>query len=117
MYLSFNKKQLYLLLLSIIFTTILGLFTLLWARQKISHKAYVCHNLEQKLKELNRKNSFLEAKIAQVHNPKILIAKADKDLAPPQSRQVVWSKNHLPREKFRLPESSHYTIAFNIPSI
>ena len=67
-----------------------GALGVVYLKQQISRSASDRKHLEQDLRELERKDTFLVSKIAQAHSPEFLKKHAKLALGPPQEQQVVW---------------------------
>lgn len=67
-----------------------GALGVVYFKQQISRSASDLKHLEQSLKEIERKDTFLASKIAQAHSPEFLKKHARFALRPPQDKQVVW---------------------------
>lgn len=111
---TFTKLGLYSLVILTLVLAAVGALSLVGMRQLISESARVCKTLETELQQFERKNSFLESKIAQAHNPDYMKKHIPKDLAPPTQTQVVWANLDAHKHSFEPQNIQPYVIAFNL---
>lgn len=93
-------------LLLITFTlSLLGGLSVVWVRQQITMSADAIKRYEMKLVELNRRHTFIEAKIAKMQSPEMMIKGTNGKLFPSKEKQVVWVKKPGNGQKKDLPKS------------
>ena len=80
----------------VLFSVTFGSLGLVWMRQRISEVAASSQCLEKSLSEIERKNSSLQSKIAQVQNPEFLIEQSRGLLMPTAEAQLVWVGERIP---------------------
>jgi hypothetical protein len=77
-------------------------FVHVWYRQKIFHVGQQIHAVELKISQLRRRESILQAKVAQIHEPTILQRCAQQLKGPQRDRMVYVSLGEVRREKQRV---------------
>lgn len=86
-------RQLFILLGLTGLVTVVGCLGLLWMRQQIEAAARETSELEVRMKKEERRLRYLDAKIAEIHQPGYLAAQVERlglDLAPPRADRVVY---------------------------
>jgi len=77
--------------------TVGSAFAIVWMQQQISRTAENSQLLESQLAETSRKLSYLDERIATVHQPVVLQGKVAGLLRPSTENQIVWVReNNLP---------------------
>lgn len=76
--------------LSILITTCMGSFSLVWIQHEIASVAKQTVLLEKRHQEMMRKLNYLDERIAQAHQPIALQTKVSHQLAPVDERRIVW---------------------------
>ena len=85
-----SRKQIYLLVISMIAITVMSAFAIVWMQQQISATAQNTKNSEALLAETVRKLRYLDERIAMVHQPVVLQGKVAGSLRPSMDNQIVW---------------------------
>lgn len=67
-----------------------GALGIVWVRQQTARVAARVQYLESSMEEVERRNRYLDAKIAAVHQPEYLDRRVAARLAPPVEHQIVW---------------------------
>lgn len=75
---------------SVLLTTCLGSFSLVWIQHEIASVAEQTVRLEKRHQEMMRKLNFLDERIAQAHQPMALQTKVSQRLVPVDERRIVW---------------------------
>ena len=77
---------------SLVFLLIIGSGALgiVWMRQQIAGVGARVQHLESSMAEVERRNRYLDAKIAAVHQPEYLARRVSARLAPPVKQQIIW---------------------------
>lgn len=70
--------------------TVGSAFAIVWTQQQISRTAQNTKQIEADLAEMIRKISFLDQRIATMHQPVVLQGKVAGTLRPSMENQVVW---------------------------
>lgn len=65
-------------------------FAIVWTQQQISRTAQNAKETEADLAEIVRKISFLDQRIATLHQPVVLQGKVAGSLRPSMENQIVW---------------------------
>lgn len=78
-----------------------GALGVVWLRQQISRTADNCMTKEKELAVLQRRNTYLQSSIAQVHNPEYLKEQAGSKLSVPSKKQVVWVNPTIVKDQSR----------------
>lgn len=65
-------------------------FAIVWTQQQISRTAQNAKQTEADLAEIVRKISFLDQRIATLHQPVVLQGKVAGSLRPSMENQIVW---------------------------
>ena len=84
------KVQVLMSIFLIVGVATIGSLSLIWMRQQVSHSAYRIKSLERSLSKLERKNNYLDSRIATIHNPNSLKRLANDFLRIPRKQQIVW---------------------------
>ena len=100
----------------ILFISAIGGISLVWMRQHIAHTAQRVKFLERDMAEITRKNNYLDARIAQAHNPDFLRQRIGETLLPPRETQIVWvSPQHVPaRPGDALKDARPFAVSFDL---
>lgn len=69
--------------------SLFGGLSLVWIQQQIGETAGRIEGQERELRDLERRNQYLAARIAEEHRPDVLIRRAGTALKMPATRQVV----------------------------
>jgi uncharacterized protein HemX len=80
-------------------------FAIVWTQQQISRTAQSAKQTEADLGEMVRKISFLDQRIATLHQPVVLEGKVAGSLRPSLENQVVWVRER------QLPDGRAYAVA------
>ena len=75
---------------SLLLTTCVGSFSLMWIRYEIASVAQQTVRLEQQYQEMLRKLNYLDERLAQAHQPIALQTKVSQQLVPVDERRIVW---------------------------
>lgn len=75
---------------SILMTTCLGSFSLVWIQHEIASVAKQTVRLENRHQEMMRRLNFLDERIAKAHQPINLQTKVSHRLIPVDERRIVW---------------------------
>ena len=90
------------LLLSFILVFLLiigsGALGIVWMRQQIAGVGARVQHLESSMAEVERRNRYLDAKIAAVHQPEYLARRVSARLAPPVKHQIIWLEPRNPQQ-------------------
>lgn len=70
--------------------TVGSAFAIVWTQQQISRTAQRSKLIEADLAEMVRKISFLDQRIAKLHQPVVLQGRISGTLRPSTEHQVVW---------------------------
>ena len=96
-----------------------GALGVVWLRQQISLSADACTDLEKSLLQAQRRSTYLQSKIAEVHNPDYLKDNIGSKLSMPSKNQIVWVKdpNKCPAHRIaaNLTRSKPLATAINNP--
>ncbi|MGC6424208.1 MAG: hypothetical protein ACON4O_04395 [Lentimonas sp.] len=87
---SQTRKQIYLLVVSMIAITVMSAFAIVWMQQQISSTAQNSKENEAVLAETVRKLRYLDERIATMHQPVVLQGKVAGVLRPSMDSQIVW---------------------------
>ncbi len=80
-------------------------FAVVWTKQQISRTAQNAKQIETDLAEMVRKISFLDQRIATLHQPVVLQSKVAGRLRPSMENQIVWVRER------ELPSGRAYALA------
>ena len=90
-------KQILSLLIVLAVVTVSGCLGLLWLRQKIEHTAQATRSLEKEIVKEERRLHYIDAKIAEIHQPIYLerqIQKLSLNLRPPLADLIVYMEGY-----------------------
>lgn len=87
---SQSRKQIYMLVISMIAITVMSAFSIVWMQQQISRTAQNSKENEAKFGETVRKLRYLDERIATMHQPVVLQGKVAGVLRPSIDNQIVW---------------------------
>ena len=87
---SQSRKQIYMLVISMIAITVMSAFSIVWMQQQISRTAQNSKENEAKFAETVRKLRYLDERIATMHQPVVLQGKVAGVLRPSMDNQIVW---------------------------
>mgnify|MGYP005855870125 CR=1 FL=1 len=85
--------------------TVGSAFAIVWTQQQISRTAQNSKRIEANLAEMVRKISFLDERIATLHQPVVLQGKVAGVLRPAMENQVVWVRER------EMPSGRAYAVA------
>ncbi|PXA05246.1 hypothetical protein DDZ13_04615 [Coraliomargarita sinensis] len=85
--------------------TIGSAFAIVWTQQQISRTAQSTKEIEADLAEMVRKISFLDERIATLHQPVVLQGKVAGTLRPSMENQVVWVRER------EMPNGRAYAVS------
>lgn len=100
-----NKSYIVYLVIAMITVTVFSGFALVWMQQQISRTAQRSQQVEAEMDEVSRRLSYVNEKIATVHQPIVLQSKVANTLRPSLENQIVWV-----RERAILDRRSYATI-------
>ncbi|MEN8660918.1 MAG: hypothetical protein ACN4GF_02800 [Lentimonas sp.] len=87
---SQSRKQVYMLVVSMIAITVMSAFSIVWMQQQISRTAQNSKENEAMFAETIRKLRYLDERIATMHQPVVLQGKVAGVLRPSVDNQIVW---------------------------
>ncbi len=92
---NFKKAKLpqyglYAMSMLLVLMVVSGALSEVWLRQQISKSAQFQTELEHEIIELDRRQTYLESRIAQLHNPEQLKKRVKNRLNSPKKNQIVW---------------------------
>jgi len=91
---AFVLPSLNLILCGLLFAIALfGLLAQVSLRQEITRTAQSIESSERELRDLERRNQFLSARLAEAHRPDILLERMGDRLVRPNDQQVIWVRN------------------------
>lgn len=93
------------LVLLMAFITVGSAFAIVWTKQQISRSAQFSKQVEADLAEMVRKISFLDQRIATMHQPVVLQGKVAGTLRPSMENQIVWVRER------KLADGRAYAVA------
>ncbi len=102
--LKIKSRILFLIVVMIIVTVFSG-FAMVWMQQQISRTAKRSQQVESEMAEVSRRLSYVNEKIAMMHQPIVLQSKVANTLRPSLENQIVWV-----RERKALKGRSYATI-------
>ena len=73
-----------------IVVTVFSGFLIVWMQQQISRTAQRSQQVESEMTEIGRKLSYVNEKIATMHQPIVLQSKVADTLRPSLENQIVW---------------------------
>ena len=88
-----------------IVVTVFSGFAIVWMQQQISRTAQRSQQVESEMSEISRKLSYVNEKIATMHQPIVLQSKVADTLRPSLENQIVWV-----RERKALNSRTYATI-------
>ena len=88
-----------------IIITVFSGFAMVWMQQQISRTAQRSQQVESEMAEIGRRLSYVNEKIAMMHQPIVLQSKVSSTLRPSLENQIVWV-----REREALNGRSYATI-------
>ena len=100
-----NRSRCMLLIALIAAVTIGSAFAIVWTQQQISRTAQSAKQTETDLAEMVRRISFLDQRIATLHQPVVLQGKVAGRLRPSMENQIVWVREQ------ELPSGRAYAVA------
>ena len=100
-----NRSQITYLIIVMIAVTVFSGFALVWMQQQISRTAQRSQKVEAEMDEINRRLSYVNEKIATMHQPIVLQSKVADTLRPSLENQIVWV-----RERETLNRRTYATI-------
>ena len=99
------KSRILLLIIVMIIVTVFSGFAMVWIQQQISRTAQRSQQVESEMAEISRRLSYVNEKIAMMHQPIVLQSKVANTLRPSLENQIVWV-----RERESLNGRSYATI-------
>lgn len=85
--------------------TVFSGFAMVWMQQQISRTAQRSKQVESEMAEVGRRLSYINEKVAMMHQPIVLQSKVADTLRPSLENQIVWV-----REREALNGRSYATI-------
>lgn len=70
--------------------TVVSGFAIVWMQQQISRTALRSQQVESEMAEVSRRLSYVNEKIATMHQPIVLQSKVADTLRPSLENQIVW---------------------------
>ena len=100
-----TRSQILCLVATMIVVTVFSGFAIVWMQQQISRTAQRSQQVESEMAEIDRKLSYVNEKIANMHQPIVLQSKVADTLRPSLENQIVWV-----RERETLSGRTYATI-------
>ena len=104
------------LIIAMIVVTVFSGFAIVWMQQQISRTAQSGKEIEFELAEIDRSLSYVDERIATLHQPIVLQSKVADRLRPSLENQIVWVRERTARNKRMyatiLPYSTSSGLAF-----
>lgn len=100
-----TRSHILFLIVTMIVITVFSGFFIVWMQQQISRTAQRSQQVESEMAEIDRKLSYVNEKIATMHQPIVLQSKVADTLRPSLENQVVWV-----RERETLSGRTYATI-------
>lgn len=85
-----HRSHILCLVIAIIVMTVFSGFAIVWMQQQISRTAQRSQEVESEMTEINRRLSYVNEKIATMHQPIVLQSKVADTLRPSLENQIVW---------------------------
>ncbi len=85
-----NRSYIFCLIIAMIVVTVFSGFAIVWMQQQISRTAQRSQQVESEITEINRRLSYVNEKIATIHQPIVLQSKVASTLRPSLENQIVW---------------------------
>ena len=100
-----TRSHILFLIVTMIIITVFSGFFIVWMQQQISRTAQRSQQVESEMAEIDRKLSYVNEKIATMHQPIVLQSKVADTLRPSLENQIVWV-----RERETLSGRTYATI-------
>lgn len=100
-----TRSHILFLIVTMIVITVFSGFFIVWMQQQISRTAQRSQQVESEMAEIDRKLSYVNEKIATMHQPIVLQSKVADTLRPSLENQIVWV-----RERETLSGRTYATI-------
>ena len=100
-----NRSHILYLIIVMIAVTVFSGFAIVWMQQQISRTAQRSQQVESEMTEIDRRLSYVNEKIATMHQPIVLQSKVADTLRPSLENQIVWV-----RERESLSGRTYATI-------
>lgn len=85
-----TRSHILFLVVAMIVVTVFSGFLIVWMQQQISRTAQRSQQVESEMTEIGRKLSYVNEKIATMHQPIVLQSKVADTLRPSLENQIVW---------------------------
>jgi len=85
-----TRSHILCLIVAMIVLTVFSGFAIVWIQQQISRTAQSSKALESEMTEIERRLSYVDEKIATLHQPIMLQSKVADRLRPSLDNQIVW---------------------------
>ncbi len=109
-----NKSHIAYLVITMIAITVFSGFALVWMQQQISRTAQRSQQVEAEMDELDRKLSYVNEKIAAIHQPVVLQSKVVNTLRPSLENQIVWVREREILNRRTYATISPYSISSDL---
>lgn len=85
-----TRSHILCLIIVMIVVTVFSGFAIVWMQQQISRTAQRSQQVESEMAEISRRLSYVNEKVATVHQPIVLQSKVASTLRPSLENQIVW---------------------------
>ena len=85
-----TRSHILYLIIAMIVVTVCSGFAIVWMQQQISRTAQRSQQVESEMAEISRRLSYVNEKIATMHQPIVLQSKVSDTLRPSLENQIVW---------------------------